>query len=167
MQKLLGAHKLRFLRSEGKNASHRKRTFETLSDGKLHCFPKQYWNQNKYFILISIDFSTRVCSLVRCFDIFQNWRLSHYYDLEFAFKSFFLLASNLGKENFFVYRTREKKTLISKQKFGIKCQQSEKHIIWLIAQHLSIEADESLRYIEKISSGLRLGERASPLFGEK
>lgn len=53
-------------------------------------------------------------------------------------------------------KREEKKTSISKQKFGIKC---EKHIIWLIAQHLSMEADDSVRYIKKIrdsSSALRL-----------
>lgn len=66
---------------------------KSLSDGKLHCFGKQYWNQNKYFILISIDFNTRVCSPLVCFDILPNWRLSRYFDLEFGFKSFFLFAS--------------------------------------------------------------------------
>lgn len=71
---------------------------KSLSDGKLHCFGKQYWNQNKYFILISIDFNTRVCSPLVCFDILPNWRLSRYFDLEFCFKSFFLFASNPKEE---------------------------------------------------------------------
>lgn len=49
------------------SASHRIRTFKILSDGKLHCFGKQYWNQNKYFTLISIDFNTRMCFFLLLF----------------------------------------------------------------------------------------------------
>ena len=106
MQKLLKLHKVCyfFFWRNGTNASHRKRTFKTLSDGKLHCFPKQYWNQNKYFILISIDFSTRVCSRSLFRYIFSP-KLKGYRDVsisEFCLqKVFFLLASNPKEKVFF------------------------------------------------------------------
>lgn len=75
------------------------KTFRTLSDGKLHCFPKQYWNQNKYFILISIKFNTRMWNFFFVASIFQNWRLSRYFDLEFAFKSFLLAPLSLAAKS--------------------------------------------------------------------
>jgi hypothetical protein len=68
---LLDAHKT-FGR---KNASHRVRNVQNFIRWKVALFPpKQYWNQNKYFILISIDFHTRMCFFLllphfRCFDI--------------------------------------------------------------------------------------------------
>lgn len=45
--------------------------FENVIRWKVALFPKQYWNQNKYFILISIDFNTRMCFFFSfcCFDI--------------------------------------------------------------------------------------------------
>lgn len=62
--------------------------FQMLSDGKLHCFRN---NTGIRINISSLSASTliRECVFFRfAVSIFQNWRLSHYFDLEFWLQKF-------------------------------------------------------------------------------
>lgn len=130
---------------ENKNASHRTRTFRTLSDGKLHCF------RNNTGIRINIS-SLSASTLIRecvffsfcCFDIPKLKAIAIFRSRVLASKFLpFLLPPTRKESERKNFVKSKQKTLILKQKFGIKCQQSEKHIIWLISHNLSVEADET------------------------
>lgn len=122
-------------------------TFKSVIRWKVALFPpKQYWNQNKYFILISIDFNTRMCFFAF---FFRSFRLAFRYSKTEGYRDISIWSFAFKKKT---PRRRRKtfppcsehktsrrgtfclnpsaKFLILKQKFGIKCQQSEKHIIW-------------------------------------
>lgn len=122
-------------------------------------------SRNNTGIRINISFLSastliRECVPFSCFDILQNWRLSLRFDLEFEFCCFEVSSfspSNPKEELFFFSSLNPtRKTLILKQKFGIKCQQSEKHIIWVISKHLSIVQQTNLAEMFSVSGEIKV-----------
>lgn len=77
---------------------------ESLSDGKLHCFSKQYWNQNISFL--SASTLVRECVLVRCLDIFSKTEGYRGISISSLPSKSFLpsLLQNPG-ENFFFFKS--------------------------------------------------------------
>lgn len=95
MQKLLSAQNFFFFLKEKRFTSYTKHS-------KLYQMESCIVSRNNTEIRINISFlseSTLIRECVSFFfcvaSIFQNWRLSRFFDLEFAFKSFFLFASKL------------------------------------------------------------------------